>query len=324
MSAGPVRACWCGEDALTAFGPRYARCPACGTLVAQHPPDLAAADASADGESGFYGSDYWRGHQQRDLGLPGIVQRARADLAGRCLHWLQVLLAHRLPPARVLDVGCGHGAFVAILRWAGFDATGLELSAWVVDFARRTFEVPVLLGGVEAQAFAAGSFGVVVMNDVVEHLADPVATLRQTAALLDPEGVLLVQTPCAPEDVSHAALTRAGDSFLKMLDEEGHLYLFSRRAIGLLLERAGLPAVRFERPYFGYDMYLLASRRPVAERPVPEVEAALQASPSARMALALLDKARESESRRQRSIAQFLGPTLSRRLAGVLRRLRLV
>ena len=323
MSPHPIRACWCGAGRLTAFGPRYARCPACGTLVAQHALDVAAVDASADGESGFYGSDYWRGHQERDLGLPGIAQRARADLAGRCLHWLQVLLAHRLPPARVLDVGCGPGAFVALLRWAGFDATGLELSPWVVDFARGAFDVPVLRGGVEAQSFAAGSFGVVVMNDVVEHLTDPVATLQRTALLLDPEGLLVIQTPCAPENLSHAGLARAGDSFLKMLDEEGHLYLFSRRAIALLLERVGLPAVRFERPFFGYDMYLLASRGPVAELPVPQVEAALQASPSGRMALALLDKARESESRRQRTIAQLLGPTLSRRLAGVLRRLRL-
>ena len=316
------RACWCGCGGLSPFGPRYGRCADCGTLVALRAPDLAAPAAGR--EAGFYGCEYWREHQERDLGLPPIAQRARDDLSGRCLHWLQALLAHRLPPARVLEVGCGHGGFVALLRLAGFDATGLELSPWVVEFARRTFDVPVLLGPIERQDVVPGSLDVIVMNDVVEHLPDPVGTMARVAALLAPGGLLMLQTPCAPEDASHAQLERAGDSFLKMMQEEGHLYLFSRRAIARLLEPAGLRAVHFERAYFGYDMALLAGAQAVPDAAPGDVDAALQATPSGRMALALLDKARESESRRQRSIAQLLGPTVSRRLAGVLRRLRLV
>jgi 2-polyprenyl-3-methyl-5-hydroxy-6-metoxy-1,4-benzoquinol methylase len=316
------RRCWCGGSAQAPFGPRYGRCADCGTLVAREAPDLGPPQT--DAESGFYGSGYWSEHQEQDLGLPGIAQRAREDLAGRCLHWLQALLAHRLPPARVLEVGCGHGGFVALLRQAGFDATGLELSPWVVEFARRTFDVPVRQGPVERQAIAAGSLDVIVMHDVVEHLPDPVATLSHVAGLLAADGLLMLQTPCAPEEASHAQLERAGDSFLKMMEEEGHLYLFSRRALERLLERAGLPARREGRAFFGYDMALMAGRQPVPEVPPAAAEAALLNTPSGRLVLALLDKARESESRRQRTLAQLLGPTVSRRLLGVLRRLRLV
>jgi 2-polyprenyl-3-methyl-5-hydroxy-6-metoxy-1,4-benzoquinol methylase len=316
------RACWCGCATLAPFGPRYGRCAECATLVARAAPDLRAPAVGS--EAGFYGREYWGGHQETDLGLPGIAQRARDDLAGRCLHWLQALLAHRLPPARVLEVGSGHGAFVALLRQAGFDANGLELSPWVVEFARRAFAVPVLLGPLEQQAIAAGSLDVVVMHDVVEHLPDPAATLARVATLLAPEGMLMLQTPCAPEEAGHEQLTRAGDSFLKMMDEEGHLFLFSRRAMERLLRQAGLPAVRFRPAFFGYDMALLAGRQALPEVAPAEAEAALLSTPGGRMALALLDKARESESRRQRTIAQLLGPTVSRRLLAVLRRLRLV
>ena len=316
------RACWCGGGTLPAFGPRYGRCADCGTLVAHEAPDLRPAPAGS--EEGFYGREYWRQHQEQDLGLPGIAQRARDDLAGRCLHWLRALLAHRVPPARVLEVGSGHGAFVALLRQAGFDATGLELSPWVVEFARSAFDVPVLLGPLERHAIAPGSLDVVVMNDVVEHLPDPAATLAQVGALLAPGGMLMLQTPSAPEDVSHAQLQRAGDSFLKMMDEEGHLFLFSQRAIVRLLQEAGLTAVRFLPAFFGYDMALLAGRQPLPEVAPAQMEAALLSTPGGRMALALLDKARESDSRRQRTIAQLLGPTVSRRLLAVLRRLRLV
>jgi SAM-dependent methyltransferase len=314
------RRCWCGGAALSPFGPRYGRCGDCGTLVARDWPDLDGGHA----ESGFYGAGYWHGHQRQDLGLPDIAQRARADLAGRCLHWLPALLAHRVPPARVLDVGCGHGAFVALLRWAGFDATGLELSPWVVEFARRTFEVPVLLGPLEQQPIPEGSLDVVVMNDVLEHLPDPAATLRRVAGLLAKDGLLVLQTPCAPEGAGFADLQRAGDSFLKMMDEAGHLYLFGRRGMARILDQAGLGAVRFERAFFGYDMALVASRTAAAAVPPAAAEAALQATPSGRLVLALLDKARESEARRQRTIAQLLGPNVSRRVASILRRLRLV
>ena len=317
-----ARRCWCGCATLSPFGPRYGRCADCGTLVAREAPDLRPSDAGA--EPGFYGREYWREHQEKDLGLPGIAQRARDDLSGRCLHWLRELLAHRLPPARVLEVGCGHGGFVALLRQAGFDATGLELSPWVVEFARRTFDVPVLLGPLERQEIAPGSLDVVVMHDVVEHLPDPVSVLKEVARLLAPDGLLMLQTPCAPEDASHAQLERAGDSFLKMTEEEGHLFLFSRRALARLLEQAGLPARREGRAFFGYDMALMAGRQEVPDVAPADGEAALLARPSGRLVLALLDKARESESRRQRTLAQLLGPTVSRRLLGLLRRLRLV
>jgi hypothetical protein len=79
--------------------------------------------------------------------------------------------------------------------------------------------VPVLSGPLEQQAIAAGSLDVIVANDVVEHLPDPVSTLGRMAALLAPDGLLMLQTPCAPEDASHAQLERAGDSFLKMMEE---------------------------------------------------------------------------------------------------------
>jgi 2-polyprenyl-3-methyl-5-hydroxy-6-metoxy-1,4-benzoquinol methylase len=282
----------------------------------------AAAPAEAGPEAQFYGRSYWLDHQTEALGLPDIVTRARADLPERCVHWLRALLSHRPPPARVLDVGCGHGGFVALMRWAGYDATGLELSSWVVELARRTFDVPVLVGPLEEQSFAEGSLDVIVLNDVVEHLPDPAATLERCAALLGPDGLLLVQTPCAPEEAGFAELERAGDSFLKMMEEEGHLYLFSRRALEQVLGRVGFAAVRFEPAVFGYDMYAAASRGAVEDHLAAEGEAALQRSPSGRLVLALLDKARESDARRQRTIAQLLGPRLSRRIAALLRRLK--
>src|SRR5512136_2035132 len=159
--------CWCGNRELTPFTADYLRCPICETLVAAHAP---ASDIThvTDDDHQFYGREYWFSHQEKDLGFANIMTRARADLSERCLHWLRAMLKYKLPPAKVLELGSAHGGFVAMLRWAGFDATGLELSPWVVNFARRTFDAPMLLGPVEDQAIAQGSLDAIALMDVLE------------------------------------------------------------------------------------------------------------------------------------------------------------
>jgi 2-polyprenyl-3-methyl-5-hydroxy-6-metoxy-1,4-benzoquinol methylase len=283
--------CWCGNTNLSPFSPDYARCDDCQTLVsralAAGPVDTRVRNDAAD----FYGRDYWFGHQTDRLGCPDIVSRSRSDLADRCPHWLRSLLAFKLPPAKVLEVGCGHGGFVAMLRQAGYDATGLELSPAIVRFAGETFGVPVLTGPVEDQpTLTPGAFDAVVMLDVMEHLPDPAATLGRCLDLLKPDGVLLVQTPGYPEGRSLADLEAAGHKFPMMLDPAEHLYLFSRSAAARLLAGLGGSHVEFVPAVFGfYDMAFAVGRRPAAKPTEAEQVAALAATTGGRFLQALLD-----------------------------------
>jgi 2-polyprenyl-3-methyl-5-hydroxy-6-metoxy-1,4-benzoquinol methylase len=290
------RSCWCGNQELESFSRDYHRCRACGTLVSQVGRDSASYQVHND-ETDFYGKNYWLGHQREELNLPDIRERARRDLADRCLHWLHTLLRHRLPPARVLEVGCAHGGFVGLLRWAGFEATGLELSPWIVDFARQTFDVPMLVGRVEEQPLPPASFDVLVLNDVLEHLPDPVGTLRRCVDLLRPEGLLLIQTPCFPDGGDYAEMVASGIRFLSMMEDMGdeHLYLFSQRSVRRLLEGLGCSALQFEPAVFEYDQFLVASRQPSARRSDEQIAAALTTTVPGRLALALLDKDREKQ-----------------------------
>jgi 2-polyprenyl-3-methyl-5-hydroxy-6-metoxy-1,4-benzoquinol methylase len=283
-------ACWCGCRDLHPYCEDYRACRACGTLVSCG--GLTAEEVEVrDDEHDFYGRTYWLGHQTDELGLPDIGGRARADAGERCMHWLWALLQFKLPPARVLDVGCAHGGLVALARWAGYDATGLEMSPWVVEYARRTFAVPMLQGPVERQPLPDRSFDVIVLNDVLEHLADPAGTVGHCARLLKDDGVLLVQTPCYPEGTTHQELRDRKDRFLEMMDgmARQHLYLFSRRAVGRLLAGLGFEAVEFLPALFVYDMYLVAGWRAVARADRGPLAGALAASPDGRMTLAWLD-----------------------------------
>jgi 2-polyprenyl-3-methyl-5-hydroxy-6-metoxy-1,4-benzoquinol methylase len=296
MTREAARACWCEAGNLKPYSPEYRLCKNCGTLVSQVGLSEDALVVQDDDED-FYGKNYWLAHQQEDLGNPDILQRARQDLPERCLHWLHTLLAYRLPPARVLELGCAHGGFVALLRWSGYEASGLELSPWVVDYARRTFDIPVHLGPVGEQGLAEGSLGVIVLNDVLEHLPDPRQVLGDCARLLADDGLLVVQMPDFPEGRTFAEMTAAKARFLQHVENKGnqHLYLYSQRAARRLLGGLGFGFVNFEPPMFDYDMYFVASRRPLVRPTAAERDASLQKSAAARLVLALLDADRQGK-----------------------------
>jgi SAM-dependent methyltransferase len=246
----------------------------------------------SDEAGDLYGREYWFSHQEEHLGQPSILGRARSDLPERCLYWLRTVLKYKQPPARVLELGSAHGGFVAMLRWAGFDATGLEISGWVVDFARQTFEVPVLLGPLEDHDLAPASLDAIVLMDVLEHLYDPEKTMGRCLGLLKPDGILLIQTPCYPEGSAREEMVAARSRFLEMLQPSEHLYLFSRTAISGLFGRLGAGAVAFEPALFAeYDMFLVVSRDRLIPLPAAEVDWPIGAPPTARMVRALLDLA---------------------------------
>jgi glycosyltransferase involved in cell wall biosynthesis/SAM-dependent methyltransferase len=248
-----------------------------------------------DDETDFYGEHYFDRIAALH-NLPALGTRARADLPERCVHWLRGLLRYRQPPARILELGSSHGGFVAMMRWAGFDAIGLDLSPKIVAGARRRFGVPMLEGPVESQDLAPGSLDTVVLMDVLEHLGDPESTLRHCLRLLKPDGQFFLQTPQYREGKSLAEMEKEGDPFLRMLKPDQHLYLFSKSSVRLLFGVLGVEYVTFEPAIFSfYDMALVAGRTSPTPLPESEAIACLEASPSGRLVLALYDLNRQFE-----------------------------
>jgi 2-polyprenyl-3-methyl-5-hydroxy-6-metoxy-1,4-benzoquinol methylase len=300
-----ARPCWCGATDFFPFGPEYGGCRACGTLVylKDTPPELQQV---RDDETDFYGKKYWLERQESAFGNPDIHARARSDLPERNLHWLGTLLKYQLPPAKVLDVGCAHGSFVALMRQAGYQAEGVELSPWVVAYGQETFGIPVHVGPVESLDAPAASLDAIVLMDVLEHLPDPSATMRRCLELLKPAGVLLIQTPCFKEDAGYETLVESKDRFLEMLIPGEHIYLFSPRSVTELFRRLGAEHIAFEPAIFAhYDMFLAVSRVPLETRTREEIDSALMAAPGRRMALALLDL-RETARQQVESLTRWV------------------
>jgi 2-polyprenyl-3-methyl-5-hydroxy-6-metoxy-1,4-benzoquinol methylase len=285
------KVCWCGNQNLQEFSSDYSLCSQCGTLVLNQDLTLDEIRVKNDRDE-FYSKKYWLSYQTDEYGYPDIRQRSRQDLPERCLYWLHTLMAYTLPPGRVLELGCAHGGSVALMKWAGFDALGLELSPWVVDFAHQTFDIPMLLGPVEDQKLETGSLDAVVMFDVIEHLPDPVATMSHVVSLLKEEGILIIQTPNYVEGYSYSEMLADNDSFLDQLKPQEHTFLFSHRSITDFLRNLGFDFLVFEPQFFKYDMFFVASRHPIARNTEEQISHNLLKRPSGRLILSLLDQSK--------------------------------
>jgi SAM-dependent methyltransferase len=144
----------------------------------------------------------------------------------RAVLWLEAQ-----PGGRLLDVGCGSGELLARMRSLGWDVAGVELDAEAarVARARSGADVHVALDEVEA-----GAFDAVVLDHVLEHLADAPATLAGCRHALRPGGRLALATP----NPASAARERFGASWLHW-DPPRHLELRGERALRGLVEACG-------------------------------------------------------------------------------------
>src|ERR1041384_1775404 len=105
---------------------------------------------------------------------------------------LRATLNHSNP--KILDVGCGTGANLKMLADYG-RAEGVDISPQAVEFCREPGLVSVILGAAEQLPYENDSFELVTALDVIEHLDDDVAGLREIRRVLRRDGRVLLFVP---------------------------------------------------------------------------------------------------------------------------------
>lgn len=127
----------------------------------------------------------------RDLGIKSHEYRVERFGRERV-----ALMAPHLNAARprYLDVGCSTGFVVEAARDAGWEAVGTDLNPSAVEFGRSR-QLDLRTGALEDGGFDPESFDAVSLFDVLEHLLEPVETLRAAARLLRRGGIVFLYVP---------------------------------------------------------------------------------------------------------------------------------
>ena len=146
------------------------------------------------------------------------------------------------PGGRVLDIGCASGGLLAVLRPGAGHLAGLELSPTAAAAAAQVGD-QIVCGALadDGLPFEAGSFDLVVLADVLEHLADPGAGLARATAWCRPGGAVLVSVPNVAH--WHARLTLLRGRWPQDDSgtfDAGHLRWFTHESLRALLAGAGL------------------------------------------------------------------------------------
>ena len=146
------------------------------------------------------------------------------------------------PGARVLDVGCGNGGFLWQIRSLGWEVCGVEPDPKSAAQAREA-GLDVREGSLQEQAFPEAYFDAITMNHVIEHLHDPVDTLRHCWKILKPGGHITVITP----NYGSSGHELYGPDWFA-LDPPRHLVLFTEDSLRRTLESFGFTVMRPPRP----------------------------------------------------------------------------
>ena len=154
----------------------------------------------------------------------------------------------RLPPSgRALEIGTGRGWMLRALRERGWEAIGTERTADAARAASEASGAPVYAADLDTLSDER-PFDLVVMFHVLEHLEDPIATLRSAAARLRPGGTLVLGLPNMASWQS-----RATGRHWMHLDVPRHLGHFAPEAMGQALAATGFDLVDIDFRSYEHD-----------------------------------------------------------------------
>ena len=208
----------------------------------------------------FYGSRIYDCHQMN-----------RSDEASRNACSLLEFIARQGPYSqerRLLDFGCGGGYLLAHALKAGWSALGFDVGEMAIQTCRNN-QIPVTN---QLADLPPGSFDVIILNHVFEHIADSAGILARLRGLLGPQGKLFIEVPNVRSVRARLSLPVLSRRY--GFDERHrafpiHIWYFSPRTLSQLLRKNGFQPVLVTTRGIGLEE-LIIQREP--DKPAPKVK----------------------------------------------------
>jgi len=199
---------------------------------------------------------------------PAYIARAKEDAEWSKLAWndrltlFEELLAGETKPLHVLDIGCGPGWFLSAARERGWQTRGIEPSKQAAAHAQGLGlnVADVMFDAGVASCLQAAH--VVHLNNMLEHVADPIGLLKLAISRVWPGGLVCVGVPNDYNGFQEAV--RAGGSAPWWLAPPHHLNYFDFSTLAGLLERLGLEVME-ALTSFPMELFLLMGENYVGD-----------------------------------------------------------
>lgn len=240
------------------------RCPGCSLTQLDPAPSESQSRA-------YYDENRQQKSVEPNISLDEKIAKTRADTERR-----RTFVAELLGDAEsFLDVGCGYGFLVAALREAGIDACGFEPGRARARIAAEQVGVPLIPAEAQAGAPRDGqSFDCIGLFQVLEHIADPMRSLRWLAELGHAGTRLVVEVPNLDDH-----MLEMSPEYRAFYWQEAHVAYYDASSLRMVLEASGwrVDDLRFVQRYSVLNaMTWLVRGRPQLEKPAYAAPAGLE------------------------------------------------
>ncbi len=166
----------------------------------------------------YYHDDFYRGQEDAEEALRFMEPRSMAMAEH----------VNRYPRGRLLDIGCFRGEFMEHMRAEhGWEVKGVEFS----DRPPNHFGLDIFYGDIADAPYPDGTFDVITLWAVLEHVYDPSRMLAQAERFLKPGGVIIIMVP---------NFNSIQARFMFQDDVPRHLTMFTRGTLGQMLRNNSL------------------------------------------------------------------------------------
>lgn len=184
-----------------------------------------------DDLSEIYKKEYFKSNSQtKSFGYTDYDQD-KEPMREIFMHYLK-RFEHLTPGRKIFDIGTATGYFLDLAKKRGWQTAGIEISNYAANIAKARGHDMVF--GRLPEAVVDKNFDVVTMWDVLEHLDDPKAYLKVVNKILQPDGLLVINT------VDRGSLwAKLWGRYWHLINPPEHLFYYSKKNLELLLKDAG-------------------------------------------------------------------------------------
>ena len=137
-----------------------------------------------------------------------------------------------IKPGRILDIGCGRGLFLDVMRRSGWDTIGTEFNEETASYAINTYGLKILPGEITHHKLPTESLDAININQVLEHLKNPDKIIEESHRLLRKGGIVIVSVP----DLQSPQFAIGKENWF-LLDLPFHLFHFTEEGLSELLRK---------------------------------------------------------------------------------------